>query len=66
MRVEKLAANKDKRDDQLEDHTKMSQIVLISKVLKISKLVIIMVCLSYFSGLVWFVFCKQIAPLFDY
>ena len=35
----------------------MSRIVLISILIKILRLIVIFVCLSYFTGLFWYVFC---------
>ena len=42
----------------MENHTQISKIVLISKLLKIAQQIIVMFCLSYFTGLIWYVFCS--------
>ena len=57
MQIQTSMTNEEIKNDQNKDHARQSLIVLISILLKITRLVIIMICLSYFTGLAWYVFC---------
>mmetsp|Transcript_5468 Transcript_5468/g.8509 ORF Transcript_5468/g.8509 Transcript_5468/m.8509 type:complete len:306 (+) Transcript_5468:1462-2379(+) len=48
-------------DNRHIDSARMSQIMLVSILIKIFRLVIIMTCLSYFTGLIWYIFCNFFA-----
>ena len=52
-----MTNDKQKMNDQIRDHTKMSEIVLLLQLIKTFRLVFIMISFSYFSGLLWFVIC---------
>lgn len=43
--------------DVIKDNTNISKIVLISYMIKISLLLITLGCISYFTGLIWFIKC---------
>jgi hypothetical protein len=44
-------------DDKIEDHNNIENLLLINYALKTFKLVIILTGCSYFTGIIWYIFC---------
>ena len=53
--IQKLIKNSEYASNQIIDSAKMSQIMLITEILKTIRLMIIISYVSYFSGLIWYV-----------
>jgi len=58
MRIEKLiVTDRKKAKDRYQDNNHISSIIFINYIFKTIKLIIIMISVSIFIGLFWYIFC---------
>jgi len=50
----------DMAENQTKDLTKISQIMFISQVMRTTRLIFLLLCVSFFTGLCWYIFCDLI------
>mmetsp|Transcript_37046 Transcript_37046/g.56801 ORF Transcript_37046/g.56801 Transcript_37046/m.56801 type:complete len:312 (+) Transcript_37046:173-1108(+) len=59
-RIQKKIALGTMVEDPLKDMTHVTPIMFLTQVLRILRLIIILLCLSYFTGVVWFLACERL------
>ena len=58
-------SNDPSASDKLVDHTKITFVLMLQGTLKTIKLAVIILNISYFMGIIWFVFCEAERDFFD-
>lgn len=53
------------REDYIPDNNNITSMVMIHFMMKIFKLVIIILNISYFLGFLWFIFCETLMIIHD-
>jgi hypothetical protein len=60
-----IDSNDPTANDMLMDHTKITFVLMLQGVLRTIKLAVIILNLSYFIGILWFVFCEAERDFFN-
>ena len=65
MQIAKKIKDPKLANDRNTDSAHMSLIVMITQLLKTIRLIVLIICLSYFTGLGWYIYCSYSLSLFD-